>query len=269
MPYVEIFRAGRKTREVPVEGFEATVGRDPSAHLRLEGEAVSRLHARLFVRDGAWMIEDLETRNGTFVNGAREYACLLHDGDRIQVAEWILVFRRPPGELAPRAPPKFVSRREFEQAVAEAKGVRWEPLADDRQDEGPTRIERASDLLERARPPEGGTRVVDPRTLARTRREAMTRLGPHLERDGAPIPLDRDRLVIGGPRSTADVKLPQARGAGAVLFERADDGAFSARWKGFFGALRVDGRRRRKARLQDGQRLELLGLSFVFREGDR
>lgn len=228
MPYVEVFRSGRKEREVSVEGFEATVGRDPTARLRLDDAAVSRLHARLYTKDGIWMIEDLQTSNGTFVNGAREFSCAVHDGDRIQVADWVLVFRRPPGELAPTTPPKFVSRRNFAQSLASAKGVAWEPLREVADEDSATRIERLSDVLQRAHPPEGSTRVVSARDLAKTRQEAMSRLGPHPEHDGKPIPLDRERLVIGGARSKADVKLASARGFGSVVLERYD-GALTAR----------------------------------------
>lgn len=268
MPYVEIFRSGRKAREVPVEGFEVTVGRDATARLRLDDPAVSRLHARLYAKDGAWMIEDLQTSNGTFVNGAREFSCALRDGDRIQVADWVLVFRRPAGEVAPSAPPKFVSRRNFARGLANAKGVAWEPLVEAPDEDSATRIERVSDVMQRAHPPVGGTRVVDPRELARKRQEAMSRLGPHLEHEGKPIPLDRERLVIGGPKSKADVKLARARGFGSVLFERRDD-AFVARWKGLLGALRVGGKRRRKVQLRDGDSFEALGVRLTFRSGDR
>lgn len=268
MPYVEVFRSGRKEREVSIEGFEATVGRDPTARLRLDDPAVSRLHARLFTRDGGWMLEDLQTSNGTFVNGAREFSCPVRDGDRIQVGDWVLVFRRPPGEIAPVAPPKFVSRRNFAQSLAAAKGVAWEPLVDAPDEDSATRIERLSDVLQRAHPPEGSTRVVNPRDLAKKRQEAMSRLGPHLEHAGRPIPLDRERLVIGGPRSKADVKIPGARGFGSVILERRD-GAVVAKWKGVLGALRVDGKRRRKMQLSDGDSFEALGVRLTFRTGDR
>jgi len=47
------------------------VGRDKEAALALPDPEVSRRHARFDVRDGIVFIRDLESRNGTFLNGRR------------------------------------------------------------------------------------------------------------------------------------------------------------------------------------------------------
>ena len=51
-------------------GRRILVGRAPSADLRLSDPRVSRLHARIEVRDDGVYVEDLGSRNGTLVNGA-------------------------------------------------------------------------------------------------------------------------------------------------------------------------------------------------------
>lgn len=62
------------------------VGRQPKAEIRLEDDGISRQHARLHSEGGHVWIEDLGSRNGTFVNGTRVAGKLeLHDGDKIQV----------------------------------------------------------------------------------------------------------------------------------------------------------------------------------------
>src|SRR5262245_11959248 len=48
---------------------ELTIGRDPSNLICVPEQAVSRQHARLYTRDGRWMIQDLGSRNGTMVDG--------------------------------------------------------------------------------------------------------------------------------------------------------------------------------------------------------
>lgn len=48
-----------------------TVGRDPACDLVLSDATVSRLHAELCWHDGAWVLADLGSRNGTRVNGWR------------------------------------------------------------------------------------------------------------------------------------------------------------------------------------------------------
>lgn len=47
------------------------VGRSSESDLQVEGESVSRKHARIVVRSGAVFAEDMGSRNGTFVNGRR------------------------------------------------------------------------------------------------------------------------------------------------------------------------------------------------------
>ena len=58
---------------------------------------VSRRHARISMRDGNYLIEDLGSTNGTFVNRGRRLApgdrCLLKDGDEIIVGKTFLRFR--------------------------------------------------------------------------------------------------------------------------------------------------------------------------------
>ncbi|HEY2518175.1 MAG TPA: sigma 54-interacting transcriptional regulator, partial [Polyangiaceae bacterium] len=54
---------------------------------------VSSNHARLYRHDGAWMLEDLGSKNGTFVNDASCRRVLLRDGDTVRVGRTFLVFR--------------------------------------------------------------------------------------------------------------------------------------------------------------------------------
>ncbi|MCU0250042.1 MAG: FHA domain-containing protein [Vicinamibacterales bacterium] len=62
-----------------------SVGRDPDASLWIDSAVISRHHARIVVRDGHVTIEDVGSRNGTFVNGERlGTACPLKDGDELR-----------------------------------------------------------------------------------------------------------------------------------------------------------------------------------------
>jgi two-component system cell cycle response regulator len=63
-----------------------TMGRSPQADLRLDDDGISRHHARIRSETGRSWVEDLASRNGTFVNGERiEGDVELKDGDKIQV----------------------------------------------------------------------------------------------------------------------------------------------------------------------------------------
>ncbi len=63
------------------------LGRSATAQIRLDDDGVSRNHARVVAQDhdGALVIEDAGSTNGTFVNGSKVQSKVLVDGDRIQI----------------------------------------------------------------------------------------------------------------------------------------------------------------------------------------
>ncbi|MGC4094055.1 MAG: FHA domain-containing protein [Polyangiaceae bacterium] len=62
------------------------IGRSPEADFVIEHEQISRMHARLWQgEDGAYFIEDLSSRNGTFVGGARVERCRVEFGESIRL----------------------------------------------------------------------------------------------------------------------------------------------------------------------------------------
>ena len=81
-------------REFPLSDGQHVVGREPEATVSLESPKVSRRHARLTVNGMRATIEDLSSKNGTSVRGARLAAPLdLQHGDKIQIGPFTLVFR--------------------------------------------------------------------------------------------------------------------------------------------------------------------------------
>lgn len=73
---------------------EQVLGRDPTLEVCLESSSVSRRHARVHIADGVAVLEDLGSKNGTFVNGQRiTTAVRLSDRDQIGVGEVRLKFR--------------------------------------------------------------------------------------------------------------------------------------------------------------------------------
>ena len=66
---------------------ELLIGRNPTCDVVLSGAAVSRHHARLKFRDGAWVIQDLGSTNGTIVNGIEVGRCRLWPGDRLMIGD--------------------------------------------------------------------------------------------------------------------------------------------------------------------------------------
>ncbi len=83
----------------PLEGERAVLGRHPDCDIVLESGAVSRQHARIVTREGDFFVEDLNSRNGTFVNGrAVEGRQRLEEGDQLSICDLAFAFhRRLPG----------------------------------------------------------------------------------------------------------------------------------------------------------------------------
>jgi two-component system cell cycle response regulator len=74
-----------------LEGGALTIGRSSSADVHVSHEGLSRLHARLSRVDDAFVIEDLQSANGTYVRGQRvEAATRVFDGDRIQLGQSVI-----------------------------------------------------------------------------------------------------------------------------------------------------------------------------------
>jgi pSer/pThr/pTyr-binding forkhead associated (FHA) protein len=78
---------------------DTLVGRDPYCDIVVDDPAVSRQHAKVRVveredKQKAFVIHDLATENGTFVNGEEIAKHELDDGDIILVGETELVFKQ-------------------------------------------------------------------------------------------------------------------------------------------------------------------------------
>ena len=69
------------------------MGRHPDCDIVLDAGAVSRQHAQITVVGGDFLIEDLRSRNGTFVNGhAIQGQHKLADGDRLKICDLSFTF---------------------------------------------------------------------------------------------------------------------------------------------------------------------------------
>ena len=66
---------------------EMLIGRHRGCDLVLSELTVSRRHARLMFRDGRWILQDLESTNGTTVNGWRVGRSELRPGDHLALGE--------------------------------------------------------------------------------------------------------------------------------------------------------------------------------------
>src|SRR4029077_8054761 len=72
---------------------EFTIGRSIDNHLVLEDSAVSRKHCMLKKKDPFYLLKDLNSSNGTFVNAISVKEAVLKNGDVIQIGKFIFELR--------------------------------------------------------------------------------------------------------------------------------------------------------------------------------
>jgi hypothetical protein len=110
LQYVLRFVAGKdQGREFPLPpDLTIVIGRVNDADLLLLDEKISRKHAKISTHGGRVMIEDLASRNGTFVNGVRIRSMELQEGDLIVVGSSTIKLASI-SEVRPRSPQPTVA----------------------------------------------------------------------------------------------------------------------------------------------------------------
>ena len=114
-------------REFPVTGT-TVIGRDPGADVVLEDTEVSTKHASFMLSDGGVAVEDLDSTNGTFVNGRRVTGShQLQTGDRIQLGTTVVEIRGIAPAQAPAQPADRPAAQQVVPAAQQATRARQIP----------------------------------------------------------------------------------------------------------------------------------------------
>jgi len=86
-------------KEFELTGQSMTMGREPDNDIVVENLLVSGYHARIDPAGREHILTDLQSKNGTFVNGERVTSTKLKDGDQILVGKHTIVFTLSPEEI--------------------------------------------------------------------------------------------------------------------------------------------------------------------------
>ncbi len=87
---LKVLSGSHEGRELSVSGENFLIGRSESCQLRPKSESVSRKHCIIVLKDNRVLIQDLKSRNGTYVNDKRlptDKAKVLAGGDQLRVGK--------------------------------------------------------------------------------------------------------------------------------------------------------------------------------------
>lgn len=119
MALLQVIRGLNPGQQFPIEGTRAVLGRHPNCDIVLEVGAISRQHAAITNVGGEYYVEDLKSRNGTFVNGELvRTRHKLNENDRLKICDVHFTFHfQQPGEQPIAAAPAAEAKRDTTLAM--------------------------------------------------------------------------------------------------------------------------------------------------------
>ena len=115
-------------QEISVEKELITIGRKPDNDIEIDNLAVSGHHARIFKMEDWFLIEDIDSLNGTFVNGKMIKESPLKNGDEILIGKHILKFLSTDVSTS-REPEAVLKKGEASETMVIDSKVQQEMLA--------------------------------------------------------------------------------------------------------------------------------------------
>ena len=87
-----VVRSGAQSGNRYVVDGLTTIGRHPESSICLDDVTVSRRHAQVVLDNGRYVVRDLGSLNGTYVNQMRIDELALEQGDELQIGKYRMVF---------------------------------------------------------------------------------------------------------------------------------------------------------------------------------
>ena len=255
----------RVLREIVPTGGVITIGRQPDNVLCIDNPAVSGHHAKIYWEADCYVVEDLESFNGTFVNNERIAKIGLRDGDVVLIGKHTVHFRSEANEHIPSAWSRIDDR-----------AVRWQRLVEENQ---PPQLDRTMgldtrrvrEMLGQKRSPVSAQTAVQTLGLtatfsARTGERRIGTLTVVAGRTDRQQYLLLSKLVVIGRSQMATVRLRRwfAPKTAASIHHR-EDGYFLVA-AGRKTKIRINGTEMGNARqqLKAGDVIELAGITATF-----
>jgi pSer/pThr/pTyr-binding forkhead associated (FHA) protein len=79
-------------RQYVLDLTEIVVGRSLQAHISVDSSLLSRRHILLKRNGPEYVCQDLDSKNGIYLNGVRVHSAVLREGDTLQLGDVVLVY---------------------------------------------------------------------------------------------------------------------------------------------------------------------------------
>ena len=89
---LKVIHRGHRVADTVLMHAMSVIGRDQDCQVVIDDKFFSRRHAVIMREDDGWILRDLNSTNGTWVNGKPARTCHLKDGDTIEIGKHRLVF---------------------------------------------------------------------------------------------------------------------------------------------------------------------------------
>ncbi len=119
LAFLIVERGENAGARIELRTFPVSLGRDPTNDVVLRDSEASRAHLRIKKRGRLFILEDLDSRNGTYINGDRVINSTLENGDKILVGSTELTFVAPDSGI--HIPSDFIN---FDMQIDESGGIR-------------------------------------------------------------------------------------------------------------------------------------------------
>ena len=218
---------GSVVRKYPFEKDDCTIGRDADCDIAIDNVAVSRKHATITLSDGEYVLEDLQSGNGTFIDGQKIVTQVLANGTTFTIGKYSLA---------------------FETVSADVEGVVRDAARKAGGEDATFRLDRRE--LEKLIGKSG--RTVD----------ARGSLIP--EGGGNPIPLNRPYVFAG---SSSDCTIPASGfwvAPRVAVFLKDEGGYRLVKVGGKFGTVTVNGQDADSRVLRAGEVIEICGKRWQY-----
>lgn len=92
MAEVTVIFGGQEQGKYAIDKDRMVVGRDPASEIPIDNLGISRQHCAFETRGDSFLIQDLGSSNGTYVNGKKVSQYFLNDGDEVVIGKYTLRF---------------------------------------------------------------------------------------------------------------------------------------------------------------------------------